>query len=282
MYADDVAIFNSGSKIEDVLSNLTHDMKLIANWSNFNRLSINYAKSKYMVFGSRSCLRKVTIPQSLRIGNNTMFLVKEFTYLGLKLDFELTFIPAFNDVIRRVNQKIYSLSIIRKDISKECAILIYKTMILPFFDYINYSLCLCSNKHLTKLQRFQNRALRICLCSTRYDRISDLHANARVSTLDLRRQVDILKIMHHKVYQNVNSRISFPYNFVIIQNNDLAMSVTRARSGPIVYTDQPRSGRARRSFLFQGVSLWNSLSPDIRNISDPLAFKVAIKRLLYI
>lgn len=82
MYADDVAIFNSSSNIDNVLSNLSHDMSLISYWSNYNRLSVNYSKSNFMIFGSRSNLRKVSLPSTITANNNVMHRVDQFVHLG--------------------------------------------------------------------------------------------------------------------------------------------------------------------------------------------------------
>lgn len=62
MYADDIVVYNSGPSIDEVIDKLTCDMALVTNWSIFNRLTINYSKSNFMIFGSRSNLRKINVP----------------------------------------------------------------------------------------------------------------------------------------------------------------------------------------------------------------------------
>lgn len=109
----------------------------------------------------------------------------------------MSFAPEANDLICR---KIYSLSIIRKDITTMCAVQLCKSMVLPFIDYLNYCLCRCTEKLQTKVQRMQNRALRICLKPERPVRTSDLHIFAKLASIDKRRKLHILKAMHHKVY----------------------------------------------------------------------------------
>lgn len=93
---------------------------------------VYYQKSNFMILGNRTKLRTSGTAESLKIENGKSLLrVKEFTYLGLKIDDEMNMNAAANDVIKRVNHKIYTLSVLRKDMLIYCAIRLYKAMILP-------------------------------------------------------------------------------------------------------------------------------------------------------
>lgn len=158
-------------------------------------------------------------------------------------------------------------------------------MVLPYIDYINFCLNVCNEKMKTKIQRMQNRALRICLRSTRYDRTEDLHVSTKLAYIDKRRAVDILKIFHRKVYKFHSAELSaYDYcKFLVILNNQhhSGVSSTRARMAPIIQTDTPLNEGIRKSLLFYGASLWNNLPSEIRNLEDFDTFKVAVKRHYY-
>lgn len=53
MYADDVAVFASGPNLNDIINDMQHDLSLIINWSNYNKLTINFNKSNFMVFSNK-------------------------------------------------------------------------------------------------------------------------------------------------------------------------------------------------------------------------------------
>lgn len=80
-----------------------------------------------------------------------------------------------------------------------CAVQLYKTMIMPIYDYSNFCLSLCLDKSKTKLQRLQIILL-IFFRPQRFDRTIDLHARERLSTIDERREFDILKLFHKEVH----------------------------------------------------------------------------------
>lgn len=280
MYADDVAIYNSGPSLDSVLNILRVDMALIHNWSNFNRLTINFSKSNYMVFGNRSKLRILDIPSSIQVGHNRLSRCHEFNYLGIKLDDELNMGASSNELLKKIHHKVYTLSILRKDLTTVCALRMYKAMILPLIDYPNFCLTPCTEKIKTKIQRLQNKALRICLRSTRMDRTTDIHARARLSTLDKRRDVNILKLVHWKVYSG-SANESNNESFRVVTNSQNVSVSTRMRSAPTIRLDTPTSGKVCKSLLFYGASLWNGLTTELRNEPDPHAFKIALKRQFY-
>lgn len=136
---------------------------------------------------------------------------------------------------------------------------------------------------LLKIQRLQNRALRICFKSDGYDRVNDLHVRARIATVDKRHEFDILQLFHKKVYLNKRQycdiTISDTYN-----GNDSVLNppLTRAMAAPQINTKIPNSEMFRESLSYTGASLWNSLSSELRNTQDYNVFKSSVKWQIYI
>ena len=59
MYADDTAIFNFRTDIDDVRLGLQPDMQNVEFWMRQNKLSLNVKKTKTMMVGSRQRLRNI-------------------------------------------------------------------------------------------------------------------------------------------------------------------------------------------------------------------------------
>ena len=68
------------------------------------------------------------------MGKNVQF-VKTFNYLGVIIDDQLAFTPYFNLVKRKVENKIFVMSKIRKYVDNRTATLIYKQAVLPLVEY---------------------------------------------------------------------------------------------------------------------------------------------------
>ena len=87
-----------------------------------------------MVFGTRHLVERAR-HFDLLCENEDVHYMNIFNYLGIKLDNKLDFESHGKECLRLVAHKIYILSKIRNFINKNQAIMIYKSKILPYFDY---------------------------------------------------------------------------------------------------------------------------------------------------
>ena len=71
-----------------------------------------------------------------------------------------------------IGYKIYLLARMTRYLTFPAAERIYKSMILPYFDYADIFYDACILTSLTKLQRLQNRALRVVFSS---EQVNDLY-----------------------------------------------------------------------------------------------------------
>ena len=73
----------------------------------------------------------------------------------------------------------------------------YKQTILPLVEYVNYMLFFNRNFDVDKLQKLQNRCLRMCfdIINPRNVSVKRLHAMANICPLDIRKNIQLLNIM---------------------------------------------------------------------------------------
>ena len=84
--------------------------------------------------------------------NDSTQQVPSYKYLGITLDNSLNLNLQIQQTMNKVSHKLYILSKIRQFLTKESAILIYKTMILPYFDYGDIAYMFSSKNELNKLE----------------------------------------------------------------------------------------------------------------------------------
>lgn len=132
-------------------------------------------------------------------------------------------------------------------------------------------LCLSANKsQLDKLQKVQNRVLRICFQCNRYTSNLSLHQKAKVLPLCLRRNLEIYKIMFAKMS---NSTVS--------STAPLKRRITRYGSSRLPVFDTPRSTRFLNTVTYQGPALWAALPNWLKVISDAYKFNTEIKKIIW-
>ena len=241
---------------------MQNDLDMVINWCSFNKLCINSNKTKATIFDksfSRSCVSNL----SLYIFGDVVEHVEHYEYLGIIVDDKLSFKNYSIKCSNRANNKIYQLKKIRGCITTKCALTIYKSMVLPLVEYGGLFLDTCTDNVQTKIQRLQNRTLRIIYKQDNYVNMYDLHNTANLLPLKLRREIALLKIMFSKIQDR--------------QGLQLRELTTTAHDGPIMNVSKPASSRYIKSVAYRGPTTWNRLKPELRCLRDKNSFVSAIK-----
>ena len=175
-----------------------------------------------MIVSTGTKLKDLGVILNLEIGGMPIQFVKQYNYLGIILDAEMSLIPLMKNIKKRVNNRMFQLRKIRKYINKQAAIMIYKQTILPIFDYAGFLLISVNAGDKHDLQVMQNDALRFCNGLKLLDMmpVALLHNSVHLLSLEQRRQKQVLKIMfiqakkgRSRVVTNVNTRSQTKYVF---------------------------------------------------------------------
>ena len=67
-----------------------------------------------------------------------------------------------NNTFQKCSYKNYQFAKICKYLDTSTQIMIYKQTVLPLVEYVNFMMCLNNKQDVEKLQRLQNRSLRLC------------------------------------------------------------------------------------------------------------------------
>ena len=117
-YADDTVLYSKKKSLTQAGQDMQTDLDNLSNWCVNNEIYINSEKSKVMFFGSKARIESSTLPD-FNIGGKILQRAKTYTYLGIKLDEQLSLGTHANSLISKVSNKIYHLSKIRFVITKK-------------------------------------------------------------------------------------------------------------------------------------------------------------------
>ena len=115
-------------------------------------------------------------------------------------------------------------------------------MVLPYIDNGDTGYFSCTEHLLNKLQRMQNRALKIIFRLNRRFPTKELHQTAGVLMLDQRREMHLLSLMYKR------SKID--------QYIDARSINTCAHRGTLICIECPRLDKFRASVKFAGATLY--------------------------
>ena len=257
LYADDTVIYCMNEKVEIAEKELQIVLNRFSKWCATNELTINTKKTKTMVFGSRNKVRGSYIP-NLYINNELLQIVPTYKYLGVNLDQTLNFKYHLESLISNISFKLYMFSKIRRYLNEKCAIIVYKSMLMPFFDYCDTVYMYSGQKELQKLNRHHIRGMKIW--GFQLDE-NELYIKCNLADLIVRRQVHLRNDMFK--IKGIEKKL----------NNSEIQINTRLHDGPVFNVTHPNSEPIKRSVMYAGALEWNNLDADVRNIRDILSFK---------
>lgn len=206
----------------------------------------------------------------LNINGEQIGRVDEYDYLGIKLDKDLNYKSHIQKVVSCCNERVFTLSKIRKFIPENVAILIYKSLIMSKLSYGGVFCISANKKQLGKLQKLQNRVLRTCYLSDRYTSNIALHSKAHVLPLSLRRKLEICKLMYKRMNDPRLIKVSAPNSRIT------RYSVAKP---PIFVT--PRSKKFQDTITYQSSVIWASLPNKTKLIGDEEKFSNEVKQAMW-
>ena len=127
-YADDTIIYDVDPDV------VQRDLTSIYNWCNINLLTINCKKSQWMKTDIISKRNDDDI--TFTLGDTPLEKVSEYKYLGMTVDSLLTFQSYRETLINRVNLKVSYFRKIRKYLTLDSALIIYKCTILSYWNML--------------------------------------------------------------------------------------------------------------------------------------------------
>lgn len=264
MFADDSVLIKTGTTIQENCKQLESDLKLISDYFKSLKLGLNASKTKIMHFDR--CFKKCTFSKIpiIKLDGLNIEVVVSFKYLGVLIDNKLKFSVHLNACIRNASHKLFMLRKIRNNLNVNTANLIYKTMILPLIEYGNVFLLSCTSIERTKIQRIQNKGLKIVFNRNRFYSTRLLHKDARLASWEVRARLAANRMM-----------FKFKFNHNCLEEHRQG---TRLQSGPLFKVTRPNSKSFINSLSYKARVLWNELPASLRNIDDYCYFKLAVKR----
>ena len=264
MYADDTLLV---CKANDALTATTKAQKTLyemISWCEENKLTVNRAKTKFMLVKHK----KASCEPQVKMGNFKLSTVSSYEYLGIVLDDKLSMNDYLEMMWKKANVKIGILAKIRRFITEKTAITIYKCMIRPHLDYIDFVVESGSADRIKKLETLQKKAIRrveYCAIPENRQNFDVLLGKYNVESLKLRRKRNLVKIMYSQSSCSENLKI-----------NTVKINL-RSRKKVHMKKNFTSKTKIMDSPYYRGIKLWDSLPSDLQKEKDFRTFKKRLK-----
>ena len=186
-FADDTNLLYSDSDPKKLQRTVNNELKFLVEWLRANRLSLNVAKTEFLIF--RPPRKTLPFRITLRLENTKLFESTKIKYLGLILDTRLTWKSHISELSKKLSRAVGILYKIRPLSPKPILLSLYHAI---FHTHLTYGLPVWgfAKAHLLeKIILLQKKALRIITSA-------DYHA----PTAPIRKEINILSLTDQRYH----------------------------------------------------------------------------------
>ena len=155
LFADDTTIFYSGKSIRYIEWCIQEDLKILQDWFQANKLTLNLNKTVVMIIGT-----KIPKNYKIEIDNHTLPVVTATKFLGIWIDSELNWKVHYDKLVVKLLQNMHMLRLCKNQFNMFTKCNIYFAHI---YSHLSYGCTKWGNmlnrQQLAKLQKLQNKCL---------------------------------------------------------------------------------------------------------------------------
>ena len=175
-FADDTAQWAFSLNVKFAANLLQQDLLKLATWCAKWGIKLNPEKTKLIIFSRSLLTRKAEL--NLTLYGEPLKIYLQVKFLGIIFDSKLTFQKHFEDILEPCNNRYYRLRLLANKKwgpSPATIIQIYKQCVRPIFEYGSLSTITVSDNIISKIQRPQNKFIRLALRLPKYILTKLLH-----------------------------------------------------------------------------------------------------------
>jgi hypothetical protein len=193
-------------------------------------------------------------------------------YLGVTLDASLNFDDHVAHVCSKISKAIGILKYC-KFLPTPVLITMYNAIILPHFDYCSTVWGSTTQKNLTRLQRLQSRAMRCILKLPAHTHVDEMLTQLKWMSVRQRIVFNQIVFMWKILNDKTPSYLREPVSYV----HEVHSRTTRNSSNDSLFI--PRLHK--RSFMFNGCTMWNKLDFTTRHTDSFNIFKKSCTKFVF-
>ena len=204
-FADDTHLLNFASTLYSLCSRVNADLRVLVEWLNANKISLNASKTEFLIF--RSVRKDLNHVPRLKIAGKIVIPSKSVKYLGVYLDEHLSWKPHVSAIATKLRRANGALSKLRHYVPFKILLNIYHAIFMSHARYACQIWGLSDNSVTHRIQTLQNTALRLMTFSPPRTSATNLYANYKLFKIfDLVKLMNILYV-HKFLNQNLPTDI---------------------------------------------------------------------------
>ena len=239
---------------------------------------INDDKTEFLLIGTRKQLAKINTACSITVGEYDIDPGLCARNLGVWFDSQLNMSMHITKFCNAAFYHLHNIRCIKKYLSRDSLLTLIRAFITIRLDYCNSFLYGLPKSQIAKLQRIQNAAARLAMNIGKYSHVTpalyDLHWLPVRARIHFKILVLTFKAIH---------RLAPPYISDLISVRPKSSYNLRSNSSLLLEPPKEKmlATLGARSFYAAAPCLWNSLTPELRDVKSINIFKRNLKTHLF-
>ena len=257
--------------------NITQELEILNDWFSANMLSLNVAKTQYMLFSNTKSYALI-LPK-IKIGNKIVMKTSCLNLLGLTIDDQLKWDKHIDIISKKVTSGRYALHRAKHVLNRKHLIILYYALLYP---YMLYGITLWGNTYnvyTNKLIILQKKIVRI-ISSSDYM----AHTEPILKSLNLLKLTDVYNMQVAKfVFKHVTGCLSPSLNNIFTETGNINLYATRQVIGHKLIVPKVRTSLSAKCITTMGPKIWNIIPVnlyqyEIRGINQFVSMKCFVSR----
>ena len=253
-FADDTNLLISNNSLKQLKKHLNFDLRQLCNWLKANKISLNCSKTEYMIF--RHPNKQINYELKIKINGKKLVPSKNVKYLGIVLDPHLNWSFQADILATKLTRAAGMLSKIRHYVPDNTLRSIYFGIFSSLLTYASQVWGQFFNKHVSRLQLIQNKAIKIINFGKFRDSVTPLYQKSRILKL-----TDHVKLQNFLfVHNTLRGNIPLPLkNYFQISADTYSYDTRAAGQHKLVLPKARTQPYGLNSIKYCATAIWNSI-----------------------
>ncbi len=198
---------------------------------------------------------------SVTVNGQELERVNQYKYLGVFLYTCFDWNHHIGVIAGKISQRLGVFRRVRRHLTLDTAKMLYHSLVLLHFDYCDVVIGNLYKANLRRLQKLQNRGVRIILKADSRTHINDM-SDLKWLTIEQRHKLHT-SVMVYKVMN------SLAPNYLCKYFTELSdMNITHGKTRGLLEIPKKQLARGQRTFQYRGTKLWNDIPQHVHDASS--------------
>ena len=244
-------------------------------WLVLNKLTLNYGKTKYMIFQKKGISHRLLKKINLNINKNNIKQVEIFEYLGVYLDNKLSWQNHVQNLQTKLAKFTGLVYKIRNFVPRKIIMMIYNALVGSYLRNAIRAWGSCSPYLKNTLQAAQNKAIRALMFLPYTSNVQACFSDLKILNVDHVFEHETAKLIHSVVFKYNPPRFS---DFFEYSTHTYSTRLRQSSGFSII---KPKTEMGKKSLKFFGAKLWIKIPSFLKELSEPKKFNYEFKKSLF-